>query len=407
MESRRRNFLKKISVTAIGLGIPVNTIWSRWANFNWIGNVRINPWLEISRSAYLHNAETISKLANGKPILAVLKNNAYGIGDVEVAHVLDKSPHIEGFAMVKDERCLKLRENGVKKTILLMGDFAEDLGPSLVESNITLSIFSKESNAKIIALATQSKIPVKVHLYFDTGLGRMGMPHHKSLDWVKELHKTDNVRITGAFSTLTTPKDFAMEQIDRFKSLLRRIETMGVSISTHHLAPSQSILELEESHMNLVRPGILVHGTFPLSKMHMRESFPLKPTFRLRSRVVRVEKLVKGETIGFSRFYELKQDEWIATIPIGWADGYNSAAENGAKVLINETLYDVVNVNASHCNVVVGREKNVSVGDTATLIGPDRVEITPEGFSNLISGHNYLQINYKESIPKQIYDDFD
>jgi len=407
MDSRRRKFFKQISLTGIGLGLSIHALWAKSPLFNPKVNGRLNPWLEISKSAYLHNAETISKMAKGKPVLAVLKNNAYGVGDIEVASILDNSPHIEGFAMVKEERCLKLRENGVEKVILLMGDFADNLGPSLVEANITLSVFSYESNKKIIALARQSKIPVKVHLYFDTGLGRMGMPHQVPLDWVTELKNTDNVEITGAFSTLTTPKDFAMEQIDRFKSLQQRLETMGISIATHHLAPSQSLLELKESHMDLVRPGILLHGTFPSSVAHMQETFPLQPTFRLRAKVIRVEKLLKGETIGFSRFYQLKRDEWIATIPIGWADGYNSSAENGAKVLINETLYEVVNVNASHCNVVVGPDKRISVGDTATLIGPDRAEITPEGFSNLINGHNYLQINYKEYIPKEIYDDFD
>jgi len=205
---------------------------------------------------------------------------------------------------------------------------------------------------------------------------------------------------------LTTPKDFATVQIERFRTIVQRLETMGIRVQKGHLAPSQSILELKESHMDIVRPGILLHGSFPIAQMHMQEVFTLQPTFRLRARVIRVEKLLKGETIGFSRFYELKQDQWIATIPIGWADGYHSAAENGAKVLINETLYDVVNVNASHCNVVIGQEKSVSVGDIATHIGPDRPEITPEGFGKLVNGHNYLQINYKESIPKYVYDEF-
>ena len=218
-------------------------------------------------------------MANGKPVMAVLKNNAYGIGDVEVAGILDKSPHIHGFAMVKDKRCLKLRENGIEKTILLMGDFAEGLGPSLVDANITLSVFSYESNRKIIALAQQSKSPVMVHLYFDTGLGRMGMPHQTPMDWVTELIQTDNIEITGAFSTLTTPRDFALEQISRFETVIRKLETMEVSIPVQHLAPSQSILELEESHMNLVRPGILVHGSFPASMVHMQEFFHFNQRF--------------------------------------------------------------------------------------------------------------------------------
>ncbi|MEM7382503.1 MAG: alanine racemase C-terminal domain-containing protein, partial [Bacteroidota bacterium] len=131
------------------------------------------------------------------------------------------------------------------------------------------------------------------------------------------------------------------------------------------------------------------------------------PTYRLKARVIRMERLKKGDTIGFSRFYELPEDQWIATVPIGWADGYASSAENGAKVLIKDELFTVVNVNASHCNLVIGKEKKVAVGDIATLIGPDVPEITPEGFAHLIDGHNYLQINYKESLPKFVVNEFD
>lgn len=91
---------------------------------------------------------------------------------------------------------------------------------------------------------------------------------------------------------------------------------------------------------------------------------------------------------------------------MGWADGYDSGAENGAKVLLGDKLYPVVNINASHTNVSLGTETDIQVGDVATLIGPDRPEITPEGFANLIDGNNYLQINYKESIPKKTYETF-
>jgi len=93
-------------------------------------------------------------------------------------------------------------------------------------------------------------------------------------------------------------------------------------------------------------------------------------------------------------------------LPIGWADGYDSGAENGAKVLLGNQLFPVVNVNASHANISLGTTTKVKIGDIATLIGPDAPEITPEGFGKLVKRHNYLQINYKESIPKQVYETF-
>ncbi|UII81318.1 alanine racemase [Flagellimonas sp. CMM7] len=407
MQSYRRLFLKKLSLGTLGLGIPLSKLWPMASNGDRFSTKGVNPWLEISKNAYLHNAEIISKMAKGTAILAVLKNNAYGIGDVEVAKILDESPHIHGFAFVKETRCLALRKAGVKKPILLMGDFATDLGEVLIKEDITLSIFSKESLKKIMALPKHDEQKIKVQLYFDTGLGRMGIPYDADLDWIKELAQQDHVSITGLFSTLTTPPDFAKEQIKRFKTLANELAGMGIKVEHQHVAPSLSLLDLEESYLNLVRPGILLHGSFPLLKMSLSKQFPLRPTYRLRARVIRMELLKKGDTIGFSRFYKIPEDQWIATIPIGWAEGYSSAAENGAKVLINDKLFTVVNVNSSHCNVMIGKEKQVEVGETATLIGPDAPEITPEGFAQLIDGHNYLQINYKESLPKYVFDDFD
>ncbi len=366
----------------------------------------INPWIELSEAAYLKNAKVISSMANGKPVLAVLKNNAYGLGDVEVARILDKSPQIAGIALVKDKRALALRKAGVSKPILLMGDFDDALWKDLVKSDITLAVHSDESLQKIQKLIRKKRTPVLIAMYVDTGLGRMGMPYHRAVKWAKAIAAEPKLRVTSTFSTLTTPIDFANVQIARFNELTAQLNKEGVQVGKRHLAPSSSMLELPDAHMDMVRPGILLHGSFPMGGTDVAEKYHLLPTFRLKARVIRVEKLRAGDTIGFSRFYTAKTDQWIATIPIGWADGYDSRSENGAKVLIGNKLYRVVNVNASHCNLLLGQDKEVTVGEVATLIGPDRPEITPEGFAQLIKGHNYLQIHYKESIPKYVQGSF-
>lgn len=232
-------------MTALGLGIPFGQIWSKSFDLKRNQSEDINPWLEISKEAYLNNAAEISNIVNGKPILAVLKNNAYGIGDVEVANILDASPHVYGFALVKEKRCLALRKSGVKKPILLMGDFSSELGQEIVNADITLSVFSRESFKKITTLPRNESQKIKVQLYFDTGLGRMGIPHDTDWEWVKDLTQNDNIHVTGLFSTLTTPKDFANEQITRFKVLLKKLKTMGIVPERQHLAPSLSLLDLK------------------------------------------------------------------------------------------------------------------------------------------------------------------
>ncbi len=364
------------------------------------------PWIELSKAAYLNNASQISKMAGGKPVVAVLKNNAYGLGDVQVAKILDNSPHIAGMAIVKDDRGIAMRNEGVSKPILLMGDFDSELANALVDKEITLSVFSQASLQKVITLAMETNKQIEVAIYVDTGLGRMGIPYQEATGIAQEIAKNGKLSITQTFSTLTTPKDFAELQIQRFENITNEFKEKGVPTGLKHLAPSYSLLDLPESYQEAVRPGILLHGTFPEAKMEASSQFPLEVTYRLKAPVIRVEKLRAGDTIGFSRFYKIEKDEWIATLPVGWADGYNSGAENGAFVLIGDKLHPVVNVNASHTNVSLGAKTTVKVGDVATLIGPEKSEITPEGFAELVEGHNYLQINYKESIPKKIYETF-
>ncbi|WP_396590885.1 alanine racemase [Allomuricauda sp. R78024] len=404
MNHNRRQFVKKTlaGFAMVSLG-PISVSGKVFFTDKWHES---KPWLELSKAAYLNNASLISKMANGKPIIAVLKNNAYGIGNVQVANILDKSSDVYGIAVVKDESALAMRSTGVSKPILLMGGFDKNLSQELLDKNIILSVYSKQSLIKIIEISRSATVPIQVALYIDTGLGRMGIPYQQVVKLSEEIDKNPRITIAQTFSTLTTPKEFAKEQILRFEKIISKLDQKGISTGLRHLAPSYSLIDLPNSHQNAVRPGILLHGSFPLAHMSEAKKYPLQVPYRLKAPVIRVEKLNMGDTIGFSRFYKVLRNEWIATLPIGWADGYDSSAENGAKILLGDTLYPVVNVNASHTNISLGENTMVTVGDIATLIGPDRPEITPEGFGKLVEGHNYLQINYKESITKHVYETF-
>ncbi len=402
MAQNRRHFIQR---TAAGLALLSASPMTFSRNLaEQSATYQSKPWIELSKEAYLHNAAQIGKMANGKPIVAVLKNNAYGVGEVPVAQFLDESPHVFGIAVVKDEAALAMREGGVKKPILLMGDFDDSFADELVNHNVTLSVHSRNALSKMNGISIDQK--VKIALYLDTGLGRMGIPYQETFNIAQEIDKNPNLSIEQTFSTLTSPQDFAREQISRFEDIMDKLDQAGIASGLKHLAPSYSLLDLQNSHQQAVRPGILLHGSFPSSKMQMAEQYPLQVPYRLKAPVIRLEKLKAGDTIGFSRFYKVGQDEWIATLPVGWADGYDSGAENGALVLLGDQLFPVVNVNASHANIALGASTSIKIGDVATLIGPERPEITPEGFGKLINGHNYLQINYKESIPKHSYASF-
>lgn len=404
MKHTRRTFIRT-SVASAAISVVASLASSRQLKAR-SAELQSKPWIELSAAAYLHNASQIARMAGGTPAVAVLKNNAYGLGECEVGRILNRSPHVVAMAVVKDDAALAMRSAGVAKPLLLMGDFEPGLARDLIARDVILSVFSKSSVDKIRTAARRSPRPVKVALYVDTGLGRMGIPHQQAEDVARDIASVPNLRLVHTFSTLTTADDFAREQIRRFDDVVAMLVRTGIGAGVQHLAPSSSLLALPESHRQAVRPGILLHGSFPVAGMREAQTYPLRIPYRLKAPVIRLEKLRAGDTIGFSRFYRVEADEWIATLPIGWADGYDSRAENGAKVLLGGHLCPVVNVNASHVNVSLGPATRVEVGDVAVLCGPDRPELTPEGFGTLVKGHNYLQINYKEAIVKRVHEEF-
>lgn len=361
---------------------------------------RVDPWIELLPAAYLHNAAAISKRAGGRPVIAVLKNNAYGLGVIEVASILEQADAVWGFALVQSDDALALRDAGIRKPILLMARHANREGEALARSSITLSAFDDEDPQRLRRLAQSLGRPVSVHLYVDTGLGRMGRWHNRRGAWLDAL--LESARVEGAFTMLTSDETFAGDQLRRFAAVRSALARKGLAGGLFHVASSAPILHNPASHLDAVRPGILLHGSVPGAAADEASLIDLQVSYRVRARIVRLERLPAGTTLGFSRFYKIDAPTWIATLPLGWGDGYPSAAENGAVIIARGRRFDVVNVNGNHTNVLVGREKSLAIGDLVTLVGPDDAAVTPAGLAERISSHNYRQIDLKGYLPKFI-----
>ena len=361
---------------------------------------RVDPWIELLPSAYLHNAAEISKRAGGRPVIAVLKHNAYGVGVREVASILDPAEAIWGFALVQSEEALALREAGIRKPILLMARHATHEGEALARAGVTLCAFDDDDPQRLRQLAKALGRPVNVQLYIDSGLGRMGRPHNRLGGWLDDVMEV--ARVEGAFTMLTSDSTFDAEQLRRFGEVRAALVQRGLSEGLFHAASSAPTLHNPAARLDAVRPGILVHGSVPGAAADETRLIHLKVAYRLRARIVRLERLPAGSTLGFSRFYPIDSPTWIATLPIGWGDGYPSAAENGAVVLAKGRQFQVVNVNGHHTNVLVGSEKVLEMGDLVTLVGPDDEAVTPAGLAERIQSHNYRQIDLKGYLPKFI-----
>jgi len=336
-----------------------------------------DPWVEIVAPHFRHNAVEVSRLAGGRPILAVIKNNAYGLGDQVVGPIVDGCPQVTGLACVRPGEALAMRAAGVRKPILAMAELGIDESVEIVRKNVTLSCWLDDAPDRLSRIAKAAKRPVAIHPYVDTGMNREGMPIARALPWLDALSKTPQVRIDGIYQMFVHDVEFDRVQLARFTGFLDRAAAAGIRPRLRHAAATYELHRVPEAHLDLVRVGNALFGT--PAGADVSHAFDAKPVFRLRARVVRVERVEPGESAGFGRGFRPAAPTSVALLPVGHTDGYSSAAAGACEVLIGGRTYPVVpgGVNSAHTIVDVGADPVVKVGDVATLVGPDHPAIRP------------------------------
>ncbi len=343
---------------------------------------RFDPWLEIDPAAFEHNVATISRLAGGRPILAVIKNNAYGLGLTEVAPLLEPMTAIAGFAVVKAAEAIALRDAGIRKPILLMSLFADADGPELIRRGIELSLCTDDSGRRMVQAAAKARKRAHAHIYLDTGMSRMGIPYHRALPVLQSFAELD-LTVHGTFMGFTEESEFDRVQLTRFRDLSKKATDAGVELGTLHAASSHAVFGFKEAHLDMVRPGIALFGAYPSDAEAESAIAHLEPAMRLKARIVRVERLRKGDSVSYGRNYIAERATWIATIPAGHTDGLPRKAVEGSRVLVNGNTYPVIGaVSASHTIIELGEEKTASIGDEAILMGPDHADVHPNALAS-------------------------
>jgi alanine racemase len=335
-----------------------------------------DPWLEIDPAAFHHNAREITRLA-GRRILAVTKNNAYGLGIAAAGPILDSIPEVAGLATVKVAEALALRAAGVRKPILLMGAFDHDEGVELVRQDVQLTPFGEQIEERLTRIASASKRTVRLHIDIDTGMNRSGIPYTRALEVITRLAAHDDLIFDGAYTTFAERDSFDAEQQQRFMNVVEGARARGIELGTLHAMSSHSLFFFRNAPLDLVRPGLVLYGAYPAGARSLALA-DLKPVFRLCARVLRVEQLQPGEGVSYGREYVAQRPTWIATLPVGHADGYPRTAVKGCEVLIAGKLYPVIGaVSASHTIIELGASPGAAVGDLAILVGPDADAILP------------------------------
>ncbi len=342
-----------------------------------------DPWVEVISSAIENNVRELRR-QSGLPLMAVVKNNANGIGIRQVGPILDRAPEVAGLAVVRVDEALALRDCGVTKPILMMAHVAGDEAELLVRAGVRLTPFHQDSLEVLERIAARTRAPVPVHVFVDTGMNRIGVPHERAVPWISELAASDAVSIEATYTMFSGAErdgqQFDLEHLARFEAVVADCKRLGIDLGLLHGAPSMQVVTLPESRwLDLIRPGGAIYGLDAYRHDAAGAAImDLQPVFRLRARVVRVERLAVGEGVSFEHRYRAETPTWVATVPIGHTDGYPSNAAGRTVALVGDNLYPVIGaVSSNHTILEIGPEQTVQAGDTATLVGPDRPEITP------------------------------
>jgi len=326
-----------------------------------------DPWVEVNRTNLQHNVAEISRRVDSRPILAVIKNNGYGLGVVNAAQLLEAAPAIAGFAVVKLHEAMSLRDAGIRKPVLLMGPFDERNLADLIARDIMPMVYTPIGVA-LDRIATARQKPAPLHICIDTGIGRVGVPFRQAAPLVRDLAARTSVQIAGVMMTFTEDPEFDVEQLSRFKTLCESLERAGIRLGRKHAASSFALFQRPDAFLDMVRPGMAVYGVYSEPEFRRAGTLDLRPALSLKARVAYVKQLPKGDSAGYNRAYMAKEDVWVATLPVGHTDGLPREAAPRVRVRINGALYPIVaTVSASHCIVEIGSEPRVKIGDEVAI----------------------------------------
>lgn len=332
------------------------------------GGVRAT-WAEVNLSHLKSNLTAIKKRVAPAKVMLVVKANAYGHGLVEVSKALAGKADCVGVAVL--EEGILLRQLGITAPIIVLGGIWGDQIQHYLQHDLIMTASSVERLQQIDAVAGQSGSKARVHLKIDTGMERIGV-HYYSAHLLQEAAlKCRNVEVEGIFSHFanadSSDLSHARLQLERFDEVLRFYERRSLPMPMRHIANSAAVLQLPESYLDLVRPGIMLYGVYPSPEVP--HTVEVKPALAWKSRVVYFKVTKSGHTVSYGSTWQSDHETRIVTIPVGYGDGYFRSMSNRAKVMIRGKKYPQV---GSICmdQLMVNIEWDSAYnGDEAILLG--------------------------------------
>ncbi|MGN0523806.1 MAG: alanine racemase [Eubacterium sp.] len=363
---------------------------------------------KININAIMHNYDiTRAKLPKNVKLLSVIKADAYGHGAVKLAKLLDDKADFFGVACVEEAEELKL--SGIKSPILILGHVFNDSLDKIVEMDIRIPIFSLEDARALSAEAVKQGKTALFHFCVDTGMSRIGFQvTEESADICKEISMLPSIKAEGIFSHFATADEAdlskAMAQRDRFKKFVKMLDDRGVDIPIKHINNSAGIMNFDE-YFDMCRMGIITYGLYPSPDVD-KSILELEPVMEWTARVAYVKTLDAGREISYGGTYKTTEKRVIATIPVGYADGYPRCLSNRGKVLVNGELAPIVGrVCMDQFMVDVTGIPNVKDGTEVVLVGKQGDKcLSMEEVADMAYSFNYeLPCRIARRVPRTYY----
>lgn len=340
-------------------------------------------------------------------MIGVIKADGYGHGAAAIAKELEPLDYMYGFAVATSEEAHSLRMAGVEKPILILGYTFPCSYRQLIEEEVRPAVFKEEMLVKLSDTAMQMKKQAKIHIKVDTGMSRIGiLPDKNGLLFVEKAFHTEGIVVEGIFTHLATAdhadKRYAIEQMERFQAFCREIEDLGITIPVKHCSNSAGIVEMRKANMDVVRAGITLYGLWPSEEVS-RHIVELEPALELKSTIIYLKTIPANTPVGYGRTYIAENERKIATIPIGYGDGYPRSLSNRGSVLIRGKRAPIVGrICMDQFMVDVTEIEGVAENDEVTLIGNDGKErITMEEIGEISGRFNYeLACDLGNRIPR-------
>jgi len=329
-------------------------------------------WIEVDLRALRDNLKVVKKYLGPKVrVVATIKQSAYGHGLLPIARELSRQG-VDFFGLGSIEEAIALREDGFDGSLIILSAVLDKFVSNFIRYNITPTVVDLGFARKLDRVAEKANKTVPIHVKIDTGMGRLGIRYNGADDFIKKLSNFKNLSLEGIythFSVADSDKKFTNYQIGVFNSFIKQLAKEKVSFKYCHCANSIGIINYPNAHFNMVRPGLILYGIKPAKGLNLN----VKPLLSLKSKVVFVKKINKGMSVSYGRNYIAKGKRNIATVAVGYADGYPWALSGKSKVIIKDSLFNVAGrVCMDHIMVDLGSRDDIKTGSEVTLIGKSK-----------------------------------